>query len=112
MFRAPVTEPRRSLCNARVVLRYVGPRRQSGNRETVPSPDMRCVSIRGNALFCCHGEELHSQDVHLPVLHLFLLPLLRGLLSRQVRPMSQLRCRTDVDLLTRGPANANRVLLW
>lgn len=54
----------------------------------LPDPDMGCVSIRGNAIFRCHGEELHGQDVHLPVLHLFLLPLLCGLLSGQVRTMS------------------------
>lgn len=42
-----------------------------------------CV-FREDKLICSHGEELHSQDVHLPVLHSLLLTLLCGLLPGQV----------------------------
>lgn len=48
-----------------------------------------CLSVhvfvfREAELTCCYREELHSQDVHLPVLHPLLLSLLCGLFSGQV----------------------------
>ena len=43
------------------------------------------VFFRGNKIICSHREEFHRQDVHLPVLHLFLLTVLRRFFSRQVR---------------------------
>lgn len=51
----------------------------------------RSLSTRENEIFCGHGEELHRQDVHLPVLHLLLLPLLCRLLPRQVGNWSSMR---------------------